>query len=127
VEALIYLDTHVVAWLYAGRADLLGARARKLINAEELRISPIVMLELEHLREIDRLAVGGRVIVKSLADQLGMQVCDLPFPAIVGSAIAQRWTRDPFDRLIVGHAAAARSVLVTKDMTIRRHYRRARW
>ncbi len=39
-EEAIYLDTHVVAWLYAGRVDLLSTRARTLIDAEELRISP---------------------------------------------------------------------------------------
>jgi PIN domain nuclease of toxin-antitoxin system len=26
VEALIYLDTHVAAWLYAGRIDLFSRR-----------------------------------------------------------------------------------------------------
>ncbi|HLK10954.1 MAG TPA: hypothetical protein VKW76_06200 [Candidatus Binatia bacterium] len=45
MEALIYLDTHVVAWLYAGRVDLLSARAIQLVNDEDLRISPAVVLE----------------------------------------------------------------------------------
>jgi PIN domain nuclease of toxin-antitoxin system len=127
VAAVIYLDTHVMAWLYAGRADLLGARARKLIEKEELSISPMVILELEYLREVDRLAVGGQAIFRSLAVQLGVQVCELPFQDVLDSALDQQWTRDPFDRLIVGHAAAAASVLVTKDTSIRRHYRRAQW
>jgi len=38
-----------------------------------------------------------------------------------------RWTRDPFDRLIVGLAALAGSALLTKDRTIRKHYRKATW
>ena len=50
MEALIYLDTHVAAWLYAGRADLLSKRAHTLIDAEELRISPAVILELQYLQ-----------------------------------------------------------------------------
>jgi PIN domain nuclease of toxin-antitoxin system len=127
VAALIYLDTHVMAWLYAGRADLLGARARKLIEKEDLGISPMVVLELEYLREVDRLAVGGQAILQSLAVQLGVRVCELPFPEVLDCALDQKWTRDPFDRLIVGHAAAAAGVLVTKDTNIRRHYRRAQW
>lgn len=79
VEALIYLDTHVVAWLYAGRVDLLSPNATKLIESEELRISPAVILELECLRETGRLAVGGNTVVQSLSAQLGLRVCEGAF------------------------------------------------
>ena len=127
MEALIYLDTHVVAWLYAGRVDLLTARAIELINEEELRISPAVILELEYLYEIRRISVAGNVVVQGLSAQLGLHVCDLPFPAVIESAVDQRWTRDPFDRMIVGQAALAGSAVLTKDRTIRKHYRRATW
>lgn len=127
MEALIYLDTHVVAWLYAGQVDRLSAKAVKLIEAEELRISPMVILELEYLGEIGRLRVGGNTVVQSLSTQLGLVVCDLAFPAVLESALDQNWTRDPFDRVIVGHAVLAASPLVTKDDTIRRHCRLARW
>jgi PIN domain nuclease of toxin-antitoxin system len=127
VEGVIYLDTHVVAWLYAGRVDLFSARAKKLIDSGDLCISPMVTLELEYLREIGRLTVGGNAVVQGLSAQIGLRVCDLSFAAVVESALDQRWTRDPFDRLIVGHAALAASVLVTKDETIRRRYRDARW
>lgn len=127
MEALIYLDTHVVAWLYAGQLDLLSPRAAKLIEIEELRISPMVILELECLRETGRLTVGGNTIVQSLFTQIGLQVCDLAFPAVIESSLDQGWTRDPFDRVIVGHAALAGSSLLTKDQNIRRHYRLARW
>lgn len=124
---MIYLDTHVVAWLYAGRVDLLSARARQLLELEELLISPMVTLELEFLREIGRLAVGGNAVVQSLAAQIGLRVCERPFAVVVESALDQSWTRDPFDRVIVGHAALAGSALLTKDATIRRRYRRACW
>ena len=128
MEALIYLDTHVAAWLYAGRVDLLSSRGAKLINAEkELMISPAVVLELEYLHEIGRLTVGGNTIVQSLAAQIGTRVQDLPFAAVIESALDLDWTRDPFDRLIVGQASIAKSRLLTKDATIRRHYRQATW
>jgi PIN domain nuclease of toxin-antitoxin system len=127
VEALIYLDTHVVAWLYAGRVDLLTPRAIQLINDEDLRISPAVILELEYLHETHRMAVTGNAVVQGLSSQIGLRVCDLPFPAVIESALDQRWTRDPFDRMIVGHSALAGSSLLTKDRTIRKHYRQATW
>jgi PIN domain nuclease of toxin-antitoxin system len=127
VEALIYLDTHVAAWLYAGHADLLSKRVRTLIDAEELRISPAVILELQYLQEIGRMTVGANVVVQSLSAQLDLHVCDLPFAAVIESALGQSWTRDPFDRMIVGQATLNGSTLVTKDRTIRRHYGNAVW
>ncbi len=127
MASLIYLDTHVVAWLYAGRLDLISRRATGLIEAEDLLVSPMVALELEYLRETKRLAVGGNEIVRTLHAQIGLRVCDLSFPTVIGAALEQRWTRDPFDRLIVGHAAVAAKPLLTKDKIIRRHYRQAAW
>src|SRR6266436_7016521 len=123
----MYLDTHVAAWLYAGRADLLSTRARALIDTEELRISPAGVFELQYLQEIGRLTVGANIIVQSLSAQLGLQVCDLPFAAVIESALEQTWTRDPFDRIIVGQATLNDSALLTKDRTIRRHYDNAVW
>ncbi|MSU25039.1 MAG: hypothetical protein EXS32_14625 [Opitutus sp.] len=47
---MIYLDTHVVVWLSAGEVARLGARARVAIETQELRVSPMVLLELQYLR-----------------------------------------------------------------------------
>ena len=127
MEALIYLDTHVVAWLYGGRLDLLSRRAAALVEENDLLISPAVLLELEHLREIGRLTVGGSRVVRSLRAQIGLDVCPLPFPGVVESALDQHWTRDPFDRLIVGQAVLAGRPLLTKDAAIRRHCRHGTW
>jgi PIN domain nuclease of toxin-antitoxin system len=127
VEALTYLDTHVVAWLFAGRVDLIAKKAAAAIEAHDLAVSPMVILELEYLHETERLAVGAETIVRSLQATIGLIVCELSFATVVGAAREQTWTRDPFDRVIVGHAAAADRTLVTKDRGIHRHYRRAVW
>ena len=39
---MIYLDTHVVVWLYAGLTTRLTPTARDLLNASDLAISPMV-------------------------------------------------------------------------------------
>ncbi|MCB8766407.1 hypothetical protein [Planktothrix agardhii] len=39
---MIYLDTHVVVWLYAGLTDKLSNLAKSLINTHDLYISPMV-------------------------------------------------------------------------------------
>ena len=127
MEALTYLDTHVVAWLYAGETHLLSPRARSVIERSTLLISPMVVLELEFLEEIGRLGVGGQTIVANLRARIGIEICDLSFSTIVTSARELTWTRDPFDRIIVGHAAAANRPLLTKDRSIRRRFREAIW
>jgi PIN domain nuclease of toxin-antitoxin system len=65
--------------------------------------------------------------VAVLADDIGLEVCQLQFQSVVDSALNQSWIRDPFDRLIVAHAAANDAPLITKDQKIRRHYKRAVW
>ena len=127
MEALIYLDTHVVAWLYAGEAGLFSRRARSSIEENALRVSPMVVLELELLKEVGRLEVGGQAMLEHLHTRIGIEVCDLSFPRIAAAARALTWTRDPFDRVIVGHAVAAGRPLLTKDRSIRRRFREAIW
>ena len=124
---MTYLDTHVVAWLYAGATKLLSARARLAVERDPLLISPMVVVELEFLREIGRLTVGAHAVVEELRARIGLEVCDLDFRRIVASAREVSWTRDPFDRVIVGHALAAGRGLLTKDRSIRRRFRAALW
>ncbi len=124
---LIHLDTHAVAWLYAGRLDLFPERARALLREGTLRVSPIVELELQYLFESERVAEPAAPVLAELADALGLEVCDLPFPTVVRNAVGLDWTRDPFDRLIVGQAEARGAALLTKDRAIREHYSRVAW
>jgi PIN domain nuclease of toxin-antitoxin system len=66
-------------------------------------------------------------VLQELARSLGLAQDDGDFAAVVTAARGLTWTRDPFDRLIVGHAAIAQASLLTKDRTIRQHYRHAIW
>lgn len=124
---MIQLDTHVVVWLYAGRSDLLPSRVRKAIEENDIFASPAVLLELTYLNEIGRVTATGSVIVESLAATIGLTISDAPFRSVVTEAMLLDWTRDPFDRLIVGQARAEKARLITKDKIIRRHYRPAFW
>jgi PIN domain nuclease of toxin-antitoxin system len=38
-----------------------------------------------------------------------------------------QWTRDPFDRIIVAQATLKHSPLITKDETLRKHYKHCIW
>lgn len=127
MAAVAYLDTHVVAWLFAGEAGLLTERARELVREASLLVSPVVRLELQYLHEIGRTRAPARTVMRALADSLGLGVCALPFARVAEAAERLSWTRDPFDRLIVAQASLAGAPLVTKDKTIREHYAKAAW
>jgi PIN domain nuclease of toxin-antitoxin system len=124
---LIYLDTHVVTWMFAGRLDLFPARVRELLDDCELLISPAVKLELQYLFEVGRTAEPAKVVLESLGREVGLKVCDLPFPDVVEIALSLAWARDPFDRLLVGQAELRETPLITKDRHIRDHFPRAVW
>lgn len=124
---MIALDTHVAVWLHAGELERFPQSLQGRLDASDLVICPIVLLEMEYLREIGRLNFTSEEILGDLGADLGLRVCDHSFPAIIREAVKQTWTRDPFDRIIVAHALAAGYRLATKDETIRAHCREAVW
>lgn len=127
MASLIYLDTHVASWMFAGRTDLLPPAVQSFLEEHDLLISPAVRLELEYLFEVGRTAEPARVVVETLQREVGLAVCDLPFPHVVEVAVEQSWTRDPFDRLIVAQAILRGVPLVTRDRLIRDCYEKAFW
>lgn len=124
---MIYLDTHVVVWLYAGFTERFSDSIQTLLNEQELLISPVVRLELQYLHEIQRITVNADAVLADLAQRLGLTVCPKPFDIIISQAILIPWTRDPFDRVLVAHASVDNNILISKDQTIREHYALARW
>lgn len=124
---MTHLDTHVVVWLYAGLIERFPQTIVDVLEREDLVVSPMALLELEYLFETDRITVDGRTVLDELRGQIGLNLSPTPFRNVVEQATKQSWTRDPFDRLIVGHAAADGAYLVTKDRRIREHYAGAVW
>jgi len=127
VEAVIYLDTHVVVWLYAGELDRFAARAADRIEENDLYISPAVLLELQFLKEIRRISADPMLIYQTLEETIGLQLCRMDFSKVAIGALSQSWTRDPFDRMIAAQALVRNEALLTKDRTIRRHCSIACW
>lgn len=103
------------------------AAAEAIEAADELRISPMVRLELQYLFEIGRVGQSASVVVDELRATIGVIVCDAAFPEVARRAERLDFTRDPFDRLIVAQAALMDSPLVTRDETIHGAYGRAVW
>ncbi len=123
----VYLDTHVVVWLFSGEIHKLSSKAIELIEESELLVSPMAALELEFLYEIGRLNYKHKEILSSLAESIDLKVCSLPFAAVAKEATKANWTRDPFDRLIVANAICNYSLLLSRDRNILENYDRAVW
>ena len=124
---MIYLDTHVVVWLYTGQVSKLSVQARDLINENPIYISVIVRLELQYLYEIQRITDEANEVLLDLSDRIGLKICDQSFNTIISETLKLSWARDPFDRIIVANAALSSSILVTKDQYILENYGNARW
>ena len=124
---MIYLDTHVVVWLYAGEHGRFARTARRLIETEPLLVSPVLLLELALLEETGRIRARAQTIFTELQELLALSICDLTFAEVSIASLQQTWTRDPFDRLIVAQAFARGARLITKDRSIRRHFKDAVW
>jgi PIN domain nuclease of toxin-antitoxin system len=122
-----YLDTHVAVWLYSGRTKALTARARRALTAGGLYLSPMVILEIDFLREIGRVNQSGESVFGGLSKRSGLAISETPFADVVFEASTLSWTKDPFDRIIVAEAALHDAPLVTKDPNIHAHYKRALW
>jgi PIN domain nuclease of toxin-antitoxin system len=111
---IAYLDTHIARHLAHGNLRM-SRDAARLIQSAELLVSPMVLVELEYLYEINRLTVPGRDILRKLENEIGLRMCDLPF-------------RDPFDRMIVAQAKVnGLAPLISSDEIIAGHYPRTVW
>jgi PIN domain nuclease of toxin-antitoxin system len=125
---IAYLDTDVVVWLAQGSLELISPRAAALINAASLLISSMVLVELELRHEKSRIELPTRDIERKILHTNAVQVCNLPFPSIANAALDEKWTRDPFDRLIVANAKAnGFAWLISADEVIHKHYPRTVW
>ena len=124
---MIYLDTHVVVWLYAGELEKLSELSKTMINDNDIFVSPVVRLELQYLFEIQRITDDAKIIVTDLSDRIGLKICNKDFNAVISNALDYIWTRDPFDRIIVANAALNSNILVSKDRNILSNYKKAMW
>jgi PIN domain nuclease of toxin-antitoxin system len=121
-----HLDTHVAIWMAAGERRRLRAVQQELRRGP-LFLSPVALVEMEILHEIGRIRHPAAAILAVLAEAHGVEEAPGDVRDLAHYARVLAWTRDPFDRLIVAHALASGSVLLTADETIRKNCPQARW
>jgi PIN domain nuclease of toxin-antitoxin system len=117
-----FLDTHIVIWLYEKRLGLLSEKAKICIEENDLFISPVVKLEIDYLYEIEKIKDDSDTICDFLEKNIGLNTERTSFMEIIKVSINEKWTRDPFDRIIVGHAKLLDYGLISKDEKISKNY-----
>lgn len=123
---MIFLDTHVVLWLFAEPKKVPDSVRRRL-DVSDLWISPMVRLELCLLKEIGRVKADASLIIGALERDVELSVEEDGWLRAAAVADHLYWTRDPFDRLIAAHAMVYGADLCTRDETMREYYTAAFW
>ena len=111
--AVILLDTNAVIWLDRGHPRMRGL----LRLRQRLYVSPATLLEMQFLDDAGRIKVSHAGL-RSLRDDHRWLVDEPPAAVWFLRAADETWTRDPFDRLLVGHALLRRWRFATADARI---------
>ena len=123
----VFIDTHVVIWLFLKDKSKFSTQAIELIEKSELTVSPMVIAELGFLYEIKRINYTPQQIVESLRRSIDLKISDAPFEKIAFKSTKILWTRDPFDQLMTATAMLDDARILTKDRMILEHYENAVW
>jgi PIN domain nuclease of toxin-antitoxin system len=124
----VYLDTNISIWFSQKDFGRISSTALSHLREDDLLISAMVVLELEYLFELKRILWPAQDLLRKLRHEADVDVCELSLQAVAEAALAEKWTRDPFDRMIVANAKAnALSPLITADEKIQANYPRALW
>jgi|SRR5690554_300496 PIN domain nuclease of toxin-antitoxin system len=124
---MIFLDTHVVIWLYTKELSRFSDRGIQALEEEVLNYSPMVMMELHLLHEIGRINIEPKVILHYLEHAIGLEPDPLSLLPIAETACFITWTSDPFDRMIASHANYRKGKLLTRDGTMLENCRYTFW
>jgi PIN domain nuclease of toxin-antitoxin system len=126
--SIAYLDTHAAVFLHDGLIEEFSSEANRQLEANDLLISPMVLLEFAYLFKRKKIGVEAKALFTALNTSFGVALCSFPFAAVAHEALDMGWTEDPFDRLIVAQAQVNHQAkLITRDRLIRQNYGNAVW
>ena len=119
---MILLDTHAILWILGGNRRVDGLVA----SGQSLLVSPVSLLEIRFLIEAGKVRIAERDWEARLRRDHRFRLDDCRISDVVAGAADLGFTRDPFDRLIAGHAVTRGYRLATADDVLLEHLPRAR-
>ncbi len=126
---MIHIDTQIAIWTHLALRRKISKTAQRALENTPLVFSPMLRLELNLLHEKGLLPASSPIaVIYDLIHDFGASESQAEWSYIIDIAADQvRWTRDPFDRLIVANAIADNAKLVTADGEIIDHFKDAVW
>ena len=109
--SVILLDTNALLWLQSSHRRA-GPLHR---HAGSLYVSPVSLLEIQFLLEVGKVRLQPKARMEELSADPRWLVDDPSSAGLFRAAQEVGWTRDPFDRLLVGHARLRGWRLATGD------------
>lgn len=110
-----FLDTHVLVWRFLEPHRLSTKAKRVFAEAEAVFLVPTVsLLEVQYLSEIGRIEVDMGEFLQTLKQQEEFRLVSFDELALMTS-LRLTSNRDPFDRIILGHAMATSTKILSRD------------
>ena len=81
--SVAYVDTPIAVWLHDVLVAKLTKAAKRDVERSELRVSPIVLLDLDYLYRRGKLRLNAQTIYANLDGTFGVSMCPLPFSAVI--------------------------------------------
>jgi len=126
VEA-IFIDTHVSIWLFQKDMKKFSKNAIKLIENNDIIISAMSILELEFLYEINKINYPQDEIISYLQNTIDLKISKNSLENVTKKAVDIKFTRDPFDRIIIADCLVSNLKLLTRDRNILSNFDNAVW
>jgi len=123
----ILLDTNAIIYYFNSGASYFRVEVLAQMAESNLYFSPSTLLELEYLYVKKRINASPDSIIGRLEKEIELLESQSTLSDILKHARNLKWTKDPFDRLIVGDTIALEAQLVTSDQLILKNFNQAIW
>jgi PIN domain nuclease of toxin-antitoxin system len=121
------LDTHsLIFHLYD--PDFLGPNAKKVFidPSSKFLVPTMALLEMQYLIEIGKIESAISDCIRYIEQSENMRIVSLA-ESELADAIAEKGSRDPFDRTILAAARCRLIPIITRDRWMKSRYPRVIW
>lgn len=123
----LVLDTNSLIYYYNLGLRKFSEEVVSIMAESDLYFSASSLFELEYIYLKKRIIVSPDALIGRLTNEIDLLESQSSLSEVVRHSRNLSWTKDPFDRLIVGDAMALGAQLVTSDRLILQNFNQAIW